>query len=264
MNPTDIIDRQKKEFTQNYKNNVYKYTLDGRSMHAAWSGHENLRPLILIHGSPGSYDSWSEYLLSSQLQSKFHIIAVDRPGYGLSGSGQAEHSLQKQASAIWALLQFNKSGLPAILVGHSYGGPVIARMAIDQPQQTAGLIFVAGSLDPELEDFKWYQNLAVWRITRWMLPTDLVVCNDEIMPLKSELELLMPLWEKIKAPSVIIQGDQDDLVPKENRDFLLKYLSQSKILSSEVTLGMNHFVPWKRQDLIYTAIEKIHLHLEPK
>ncbi len=38
-----------------------------------------------------------------------------------------------------------------ILVGHSLGGPVIARTAMDYPDLVDGLILVGGSIDPEME-----------------------------------------------------------------------------------------------------------------
>lgn len=262
MNPTDVVDAQKKEFTTQYKDHFYTYFSEGQKMSVAWSGNENKRPLILIHGSPGSYDSWAQFLVSADLQGKYHILAPDRPGYGDSGAGRAELSVEKQGRAIWDALQFNKSGLPAILIGHSYGGPVIARMAMDQPDKTAGLIFVAGSVDPELEEFKWYQNIAIWKLTRWMVPTDLVVCNDEIVALKAELERMQPLWPKITAATAIVQGDADDMVDPRNTAFITKNLTNGTIVSSQMVPGLNHFVPWKRPDLILEGIQAVETQIK--
>jgi len=44
-----------------------------------------------------------------------------------------EPSLEKQAALIADLVRPEVSQRPAILVGHSFGGPVIARIAIDYP-----------------------------------------------------------------------------------------------------------------------------------
>lgn len=264
MNPTDVVDAQKKEFKTQYKNHFYTYNSNGQKMSVAWSGNEKKRPLILVHGSPGSYDSWAQFLVNSDLQSKYHILVPDRPGYGGSGAGQAELSVEKQAHSIWDVMQFNKSNLPAILIGHSYGGPVIARMAMDQPDKTAGLIFVASSVDPQLEDFKWYQNFAIWRLTRWMVPTDLVVCNDEIVALKAELNLMLPLWPKITVPTAIIQGDADNMVDPRNTAFIEKILVNGQIVSSQMIVGLNHFVPWKRPDLIFDSLQAIQVRIDKK
>lgn len=262
VNPTSVIDSKKKQFRDQYPDQVYTYQNGDRQMEAAWSGNPEKRPLLLIHGSPGDYESWAEFLVDLELQKNFHLIAVNRPGYGKSGAGVAEVSLQKQAADIEAVLTFNKSGLPAVLVGHSFGGPVVARMAADFPHQTAGLVFVAASVDPELEEFKWYQNFALWPVTSWMVPSALKVCNDEIMALKKELTTLVPLWSQIRAPSVILHGTKDDLVPPANVQFIKNHLRAALLLDTQLVEGLNHFIPWKRPDLIRNAITRIHLEIE--
>lgn len=261
MNPEKVIEDKQIEFATNYKDNFVTYQSSGRDMRFAWSGDSTKRPLLFIHGSPGSYKAWAQFLVDKKLQSEFHIIAVDRPGYG--GSGQtSELSVQKQADEISEALKFNKSGLKAIAIGHSYGGPVIARLAMDHPDKIGGLIFVAGALDPEFEDIKWYQYLATWKIFKWLVPNNLVVCNEEVMSLKSELDQMMPLWSSVKTPAVIIQGDEDPLVMPGNLKFLKDKLTNSKVVTANMTPGLNHFVPWKRPDLIYDGIENLKPYLQ--
>ncbi len=222
QNPTKMIDQKITEFEKNYPNNFVTYQVADRKMHFAFSGDVKRRPLVFVHGSPGSWKGWSEFLLDSELQKKFHVIAIDRPGFAGSDRGVVERSMATQAKLIIEALKYNQSGLPAILVGHSLGGPVIARMAMDYPDQVAGLVFVASSVDPSLEEMKWFQWPANWSLFRWMIPTELLVCNDEIRPLKSELEKMQPLWSRIKAQVYIIQGEDDDLVPPANVDYLEK------------------------------------------
>ncbi|MGZ3724309.1 MAG: alpha/beta fold hydrolase [Pseudobdellovibrio sp.] len=257
MNPMKSIETQKKEFTEKYKDNFISYEVKRRHMRMAWSGNPDLPPIIFVHGSPGSYDAWAEFLVNKELQKKYHLISVDRPGYGGSDKGKAELSLQKQAEDIIAALQFNKSHKPAIIIGHSFGGPVAARMAMDYPGQVAGLILVAGSIDPSLEETKWYQNLATVKWLNWMVPQFLIVCNDEIMALKSELDLMMPLWEKIAIPTIVLQGDQDDLVNPGNLAFARSKLIHARILGDDMMTGMNHFILWKRPDVILDSISRV-------
>ena len=184
----------------------------------------------------------------------FQLIAVDRPGYGGSGEGMSEGSLKEQAAVVMEALQVNQSGLPAILVGHSYGGPVIAQMAISYPDRVAGLVFVASSVSPDLESTKWFQYPATWWPLRVLIPTSLRVCNEEILPLKQELLRILPEWSLIRAKVVLIQGEEDELVPKENLDFLVSHLRSEQIVKIDRVAGLNHFVPWKRPDLILDGI----------
>ena len=43
---------------------------------------------------------------------------------------------------------------------HSYGGPLIARAAMNYSELIAGLIFVAITGDPELSAPRWYNRFA--------------------------------------------------------------------------------------------------------
>jgi pimeloyl-ACP methyl ester carboxylesterase len=233
------------------------YQTAHHSMRLAWSGDVKKRPVLFVHGSPGSWEAWAGFLQNSDLQKRFHILAVDRPGYGGSDRGKTERSLQIQAADIIEALKFNQSGLPAIVIGHSYGGPVIARMAADFPEKISGVIYVAASVDPELELTRWYQYPASWWPIRWLIPTDLRVCNEEIMALKEELEILLPLWSKMTSKTVVIQGEADDLVPKENYDFILRQLDKKYIVKATLVPELNHFVPWKRPELILEGIDAL-------
>lgn len=257
VNPTKMIQDKTDDFRKNYKDNIIIYSVDSRPMSLAWSGDPQNPPLLFVHGSPGSHEAWSEFLVNKELQKKYHLLAVDRPGYGGSQKGGVELSVQKQAADIVKALEFNHSGKKAILIGHSYGGPVIARIAMDHPEKVAGLIFVAGALDPEFESVKWYQYPATWSFFRWILPNNLTVCNDEVMALRKELEDMLPMWSRITAASIILQGDDDELVDPKNLQFLEQKLAHSQILKATLVPGLNHFVPWKRPDLIFDGIESM-------
>lgn len=233
------------------------YQTKHRKMSFAWNGDVTKRPLILVHGSPGSWEAWAAFLQNPKLTENFHIIAVDRPGYGESSAGTSERNLGHQADDIVEALQFNKSGLPALLVGHSFGGPVIAQIAVNHPAKIAGLIFVASSVDPELEDIKWYQHLGTWWPFRVILPTDLRVCNEEIYALKPELEALAKGIPQISVPVIIIHGDEDPLVPVENVGYLEKKIKADLVVETSILQGMNHFVPWKAPQVIVDAILKL-------
>jgi pimeloyl-ACP methyl ester carboxylesterase len=208
--------------------------------------------IVLIHGAPGSWDGWAGFL-KRPADFQARLMAVDRPGYGSSGEGHAEPSLARQAALIAAAVRKEKNG-PVILAGHSMGGPVAARIAMDFPDLCEGLVFVAASVDPELEVLEWYHRAADARAVRWMLPRDVDTANQEILPLKQELTEMLPLWEKLRLPAVIIQGGQDTLVPPGNARFLARHLPEAELV---FVPDMNHFVPWSRPDLIDAAILRV-------
>ena len=254
-NPTAIIQSEIDRFKKEYPGHIHRYQGKTRTMQYAWSGDPTKQPILFVHGSPGSWEGWAHFLLNPHLQSNFHLIAIDRPGYGGSGAGQSETSVMSQVEDILSVLQFNRSGKPAILVGHSFGGPVIARAAMVHPEMVYGLVFVASSVDPALEETKWIQYPARWWLIRSLIPDALRVCNEEIFPLKNELLEMLPYWKKITAKAVLIQGGRDELVPPGNQDFLVNHLRTNTVINVVRVPELDHFVPWKRPDLILDALD---------
>lgn len=257
FNPSESVKPYVESFKKNYPGNFSTYTSDSRKIHFAFAGDANNRPLILVHGSPGSWDGWAQFLENEKLKSQYHILVPDRPGYGDSDYGVPEKSLDQQAKNMIDILQFNKSQKKAILVGHSYGGPVIVKMALNYPDQVAGIILVAASVDPELEKTKWIQYPGAWWPIKSVIPKFLMVCNEEILPLQQQLQDMLPLWGTLKVPVISIHGTLDDLVPIGNQDFQEKRIPAHLLVQKERIEGLNHFIPWKRPDLIFSAIDTI-------
>ncbi|MBV6644113.1 MAG: alpha/beta hydrolase [Cyclobacteriaceae bacterium] len=216
--------------------------------------------VVFVHGSPGSWSAFMEYMKSDSLLANVDMISIDRPGFGLSDRGWPEPSMKKQAY----LLQEVINSYPhqdKILVGHSLGGPVIARMAMDYPDLVSGLILLAPSIDPEMEKGEWYRSWMQTKVIGALTPEDFWVSNEEIVPLKAELEEMLPLWKQIIAPAIVVQGTKDMLVPKENADFAQEVIADSLI---EVRLleGANHFIPWSHDYEVAKAIQDMYTAME--
>jgi pimeloyl-ACP methyl ester carboxylesterase len=142
----------------------------------------------------------------------------------------------------------DRSGKGALLMGHSYGGPVIARTAMNYPELIAGLIFVAATGDPELSAPRWYNRFAVV-LPRFVLGASLKGANAEIMPLRPQLEAMLPRWQDLTMPVLIVQGSRDRLVHPDNALFMQRMLVNSEVrfLNRE---GLGHFVLWEEAPLI--------------
>ena len=229
--------------------------VENKVIHYATIGADTLPTVLFIHGSPGTWDAFISFFADSTLYTRARLISVDRPGFGKSGKGTPEPSMQKQAAYLAPLLRLGRSAEKPILVGHSLGGPVAVRLAIDYPAEIGGLILVAPSVDPELEKEEWYRPLGAAVPFRWLLPAELDVSNREIMPLKGELEKMVPLWAGIRKPVTIIQGEDDPLVPPGNAAFANRMLVNAPV-TVQMIPDMNHFIPWSRPDLIHDAILK--------
>lgn len=97
--------------------------------------------IILVHGAWGNALNW--VAITPALRDAGHeVVALDLPGHGAhppSGAiGQAEY-----VAAVGEVLA---KGGPAMLVGHSMGGIVVAQAAARWPDSVAKAVFVAALL----------------------------------------------------------------------------------------------------------------------
>jgi len=250
-----MSDQKINEYFKNAKQKpiFHNYTEHSRNMHFASIGADTLPMVIFIHGSPGSWDAFISFFNDSSVIDRAKIISVDRPGFGKSGYGKVEISLKEQAALLMPILKKNKSKKLPLLIGHSLGGPVVCRIAMDYPNLVGEMVLVAPSIDPSLEKYEWYRDVGNFFLFRPLLPKELDVSNREILALKKELINMLPYWQSIRIPTTVIQGEKDDLVAPQNAAFAKKMLVNAPV-HIQMIPKMNHFIPWSRPDLIQHAI----------
>lgn len=229
---------------------------NGRTIHAvSVSAADSLPLVVLVHGSPGSADNYLNYLADTNLTKRARLVTLDRPGFGYTpGFGKAEPSQAAQAAAVQAVVNQLAPNQKVLLVGHSLGGPVIARFAMDYPEQTAGLVIVAGSIDPDLEEHPWWQSAIDPPPLKWLIPKSFWASNREIKFLEKELRDMLPLWERITCPVTVVHAVNDRLVPVGNADFARRVLTNCPNLKVEILPDGDHFILWNRQEKIRDAI----------
>lgn len=201
-----------------------------------------LPSIVFVHGTPGACDNYLSYFRHATLSQQFQLYAPDRPGFGMSDRGMAVPSLSDQAAALLPILE--RCERPILLAGHSSGGPVIARMAMDYPELVDGLLLIAPSVDPALEPPVWWRRIMALPPFRWLLPLAFRVSNDELIPLREELEKMRPLWSKMSVPTIVMHGTEDWLVPFENTAFVQEQLPASTFLTIDSLPGADHFILW--------------------
>jgi pyruvate dehydrogenase E2 component (dihydrolipoamide acetyltransferase) len=106
-------------------------------------------PVVFIHGFGADLNSWM--FNQPALADRHRTIAFDLPGHGGSGKAVAD---APDASAFAADLHglFAALGIErAHLVGHSMGGAIACRFAMDHPRQAASLTLIASAgLGPDI------------------------------------------------------------------------------------------------------------------
>ena len=209
-------------------------------------GNSNRPPLLLIHGSPGDWSAWENVIANDAIRDSYFIVAIDRPGYGIT-SYPAQSSLNGQTAAIWPVIQ--KLRLSNItVVGHSYGGAVIEQLLVEDDNYFDLAVIVAGTISPVHMAPRWYNKLADNAVVNYLLPKTLKTSNLEMTGLPPSLDRLEASIPDISTPIIIIQGNDDILVPFESVD----YFKGIKPEGVEYVLkdGINHFIPWTNPDMI--------------
>ncbi|TFW19959.1 alpha/beta hydrolase [Massilia arenosa] len=100
------------------------------------------QPLLLVHGLGGQVRNFS-HSLTAQLRNRYRVVLVDRPGSGYSPRADgAPADLATQARTLAALIDHLRLEKP-VVVGHSLGGALALRLALDFPDKVGGLALLA-------------------------------------------------------------------------------------------------------------------------
>jgi abhydrolase domain-containing protein 6 len=115
--------------------------IDIPGFHIAYLEGGQGRPLLLLHGFGADKDNWTR--VSRTLTPRFHVYAIDLPGYGESSKPTPEQSrIEDQltyVSQIAAALQLEHFDLG----GNSMGGWIAAAYASAHPEQVDSLWLLA-------------------------------------------------------------------------------------------------------------------------
>ncbi len=214
-------------------------------------GDPSLPRVLYIHGTPGNAHGWADFLVDPV--PGLESVAVDRPGFGESGPKGAVPGFKQQSDAIARLLEV-RNGRGTILVGHSLGGPIAAWIAAEHPDKVAGLIIVAGSLDPKLEEPGIMQRIATTGLARAFMPRAIDNSMGELDAAMSQTKLLAPLLSRITCPVIVIHGTTDALVPYANVAYIERMMTGARSLSVVTLKGQGHFVTWETPEVIREAV----------
>ena len=182
---------------------VHKVNFENEQLNYVQQPNPGAPLLFFIHGAPGSWTAYKKYLNDSSLRADFHMISVDRPGYGLSTKDRIVASLDEQSRLVSEVLRPWVEHQPVIVIGHSYGGPVAVRLAMNHPEWVQGLLLLAPAIDPSLEKRgKWRFWLRKVPL-RWLTPRGLYVANEEIISLKADQKKIEKDYQRLQMACLL-------------------------------------------------------------
>src|SRR6266851_610146 len=129
--------------------------VDGARLHFVIKGAG--RPVILIHGNPGSCQDWAR--LYTPIASRYQAIAFDRPGHGHSDRpNHRDMTVDIQAQMLHTAVRELQIERP-ILVGHSWGGALALAYALEFPDDLSGLVLVAPAVYESDDGVSFFSKL---------------------------------------------------------------------------------------------------------
>ncbi|UOG75431.1 alpha/beta fold hydrolase [Hymenobacter tibetensis] len=97
-------------------------------------------PLVILHGLFGTLDNW-QTLARRWSEAGHRVVSVDLRNHGRSFQ-TPEHTYELMSADVLALLNSLALGPELTLLGHSMGGKVAMRFALDHPDRLAKLVVV--------------------------------------------------------------------------------------------------------------------------
>jgi pimeloyl-ACP methyl ester carboxylesterase len=203
---------------------------------------------VLVHGLSASGRWWSRNVPA--LTERFRVYVVDLIGFGRS-RGAGAFALAEAAAQLVEWMGSVGIGRTSI-VGHSMGGLIAAELAADFPERVERLVLVdAATFFPP----PTYRQQA-FGLLRWLRYAPLgflpVLAEDAwraglVTLARAARELLAtdlgPKLERVRAPTLLIWGEHDTLVPPEVGERLRDRLPGAELA---VIPGAAHNPMWDR------------------
>ncbi len=138
--------------------------IDGLDIFYREAGAKNAPTILLLHGFPTSSHMFRNLIL--QLADKYHVIAPDYPGFGLSSMPKVDefnYTFDSLAEIVDKFTQ--KLGLDRYsLYVQDYGAPIGFRLAVKHPERVQSLIVQNGNAYEEgLRSDFWIPVKAYWK-----------------------------------------------------------------------------------------------------
>lgn len=224
--------------------------------------------LVLVHGAGGSRLHWAAEL---RRMDGATVYTVDLPGHGRSAKGGC-CAVSGYAEAVVSVLDAAQMDR-AVIVGHSMGGAIAQTLALEVPERVEALVLIATGarlrVSPAiLECIEDDLENAVELITdyAWSTEADPSLTGlgrDALRATGSEVLLrdftacdkfdVMGRLADIEAPTLVINGTEDELTPMKYAHFLAEQIRRARLVTVE---GAGHMVMLERPEEVVLPIRE--------
>jgi pimeloyl-ACP methyl ester carboxylesterase len=220
-------------------------------LHVRDTGPRNGPAVVMLHGFGASLHTWEPW--ANALSDKYRVIRFDLAGFGLTGPDPTGDYSDDRGLQVLATLLDTLSIKRATLIGNSLGGKLAWMFAAEHPDRVSKLILISpdGFASPGFEYGRKAKVPLLVQLLPYTLPAFMVRMNlapaygnpstltDDLLTryrdmmlapgirramiarmMQVELQYPEPLLRRIKAPTLLIWGERDAMIPVSNvRDY---------------------------------------------
>jgi pimeloyl-ACP methyl ester carboxylesterase len=234
-------------------------SMESIRIHYKDTGPKEAPVLLLLHGFGSSLQTWDVW--AEKLDKKYRVIRLDLPGFGLTGPSPSDD--YSELNDLNTVTRFVDSlGITDLsVVGHSMGGKIAWTFAAAHAERVKALVLMApdGFPQPEAIGTKPYAMPAIMGVMKYSLPkyfvrksiepafVDLNELDDQLVNRYHDMlrapgvraAILaranqtiytdpVPRLKQIKAPTLLIWGEEDKMIPSSNAKSYAAVLENSE------------------------------------
>lgn len=240
-------------------------------------------PLVILHGLFGTLDNW-QTLARRWAEAGHRVIVVDLRNHGRSPHA-AEHTYALMAEDVLGLFDQLQLGADTTLMGHSMGGKVAMRFALDYPGRLGKLIVV--DIAPRFSDMRHQDDILAglnavplatlqsrqqadealaqhikWPDVRQFLLKNLYRREDNSFAWRPNLAALTAEMDDIGAeitgaqpflkPALFIRGGKSDYVSTEDKLYAIPALFPNS--QTETVVDAGHWVHAEKPEEVFGLV----------
>ncbi len=244
----------------------------GIRLHVREGGPRDAPALILLHGFGSSLQTWDGW--AGRLSRTYRVVRFDLPGFGLTGPDPTGDYSDPRGVRVLAALMDRLGIRRASLVGNSLGGRLAWQFALQEPDRVNRLVLISpdGFASPGFEYGRKPSLPLTLRLLPFILPKallrmslapaygdprrlraatvtryrDLMLAPGVRRAMLARMAQVMledpvPLLRRIQAPTLLLWGEKDAMIPPRNAAEYARAMPRARLV---MLPGLGH-VPFE-------------------
>jgi pimeloyl-ACP methyl ester carboxylesterase len=238
-------------------------TVAGIRLRFADTGPRDAPAVILLHGFGASLETWGPW--TKALSPHYRVVSLDLPGFGLTGPDPENDYSDARALRILAGLMDRLGIARASIIGNSLGGRIAWNFAVFYPARVEKLVLISpdGFASPGFSNYDTKPSVPrILTLMRYILPKFVLRSSlkaayadpkrlddatltrywdfmrgpgDRAAMIARMRQTILPqpepLLRRIAAPTLLLWGEQDGMIPFSNAQDYLKDIPNVQLVA---------------------------------